>query len=148
MWHTRRYNLKSNAEPFISYVCPSCVCIEFVTFKYSLQNESCVRAGHTERGTVRDICNLKTCSLQPAGQTYVFGMCSFIISPEISAILRCLRRICLSHGATIRKIAGLIPNGFTGEILPSAKWPSNRNKHQKYFLGKGGRCAGLTILTH
>jgi hypothetical protein len=40
----------------------------------------------------------------------------------------------------------LIPDGFTGKIIPSAQLPSNINEHQKYFLGKGGRCAGLTTL--
>jgi len=41
---------------------------------------------------------------------------------------------------------------FTDITLPSALWSwidstSNRNKHQKYFLGgKGGQCVGLTTL--
>jgi len=43
---------------------------------------------------------------------------------------------------------------FIDIILPAAPWPwglsaSNINEYQEYFLwGKGGRCVGLTTLSH
>jgi hypothetical protein len=55
---------------------------------------------------------------------------------------RCWWRSCLRHGATIRKVAGSIPDGvieifqfFRPHDGPGVEPDFNRNKYQEYFLG-------------
>ena len=66
-------------------------------------------------------------------------------------------RSWLRHYATIRMVAGSIPDGVIGILHwhnPSGRtvalglpYPNNRNVYQECFLGgKGGRCVGLTTL--
>ena len=61
--------------------------------------------------------------------------------------------------ATIRKVAGSIPTGVSGNVIdikslrshydPGVDSASNRNEYQEYFLGgKGGRCVWLTTYHH
>ena len=75
------------------------------------------------------------------------------MNKNFHVVLRGTRwRSWMRHCATSRKVAGSIPDGWTGNFHwhnpgPWVDSASNKNQYQEYFLeGKGSLCVGLTTL--